>query len=66
MEESNALRMRSVSAWMARSACAWARARTVSVSHETISPTASIMAKVTRYCGSSTWKVPRGGTKKKL
>ena len=43
-----------------------ARARTVSVSHETISPTASIMAKVSRYCGSSTWKVPRGGTKKKL
>jgi hypothetical protein len=66
IEDSSALRMRSVSAWIASSACAWARRRAVSVSQETISPTASIMAKVSRYCGSSTWKVPEGGTKKKL
>ena len=40
-----------------------AGARTRSVSPETMRPTASIMASVSRYCGSSTWKVPRGGMK---
>ena len=65
IEASSALRMRSVSASSASAACARSRARTSSARREITSATASMMANVSRYCRSSTVKVPWGGTKTK-
>ena len=58
IEASSVLRMRSVSASIASAACACGLARTLSTSREITSATASMIAKVSRYCTSSTVNVP--------
>ncbi len=62
IDASSVLRMRSVSASSASSACARACRRALSTSREITSATTTMIAKVSRYWTSSTVNVPRGGT----
>ena len=65
MDASRVLRMRSVSASIASAARVSASRRPLAVSSLITTATASMMAKVTRYCASFTVNVPCGGTNMK-